>query len=103
MGKVGPLAVKPDKVFHELFVKNFRQEKILIVKVDELLLNRAVEPFIVWIHFRCFGIGMPVDLMLSFDLEIEIFRKFTPVVGENILETVGKDGAHTIEKFFGGQ
>ncbi len=101
---VHPLGIVPEEI-----VEKFPIERVEVVEeelfpiVREFLLYRPIEPLRMRIHLGRSWIGVIVEEVNLPYLFREVFREFTPVVGEDGGEGKWKDQLHAVEEFPGGK
>ena len=83
--------VVPLKVLVELEGTVRKVVKQDLVSDEKFILDGAVEPLGMGVHFWSSGIRAPVDEMKLTELFIEVPEKLTAVVGEDVLHLVGKE------------
>ena len=70
--------------------------------VNVLFLNGPVESFRVRIHFRAFGIGVPVNGMEPAYLRVKMFCKFRAIVREDVVKTERKQESDEVKELLRG-
>jgi hypothetical protein len=82
-GVMRALEVVPGEPNEETLVEGVKivEEQVLLV-VDELFLQRAIEAFAVGIHLRCARIGVPVSDVAGLKSLMEAIAELWAVIGE---------------------
>ena len=73
----------PDKILRELAVEDreIGEQEILMV-INELLLDGAIEAFTVGVHLRRSWVSMPVGDSYGLEGMVKVLHKLTPVIRE---------------------
>lgn len=95
--------VVPEKPIRQFLVHLVRIMKKRKVPVNELLLDRAVEPFAMGIHLRCPWIGVPMNSRRLVELGLEGLHELRAVVREDVLNWIREgleDSSEDVSGFF---
>ena len=80
------LGVVPRKVRHQLAVEESGRHKVARVEINELILDRAIEPFHMGVHLRGLGIGVVAGEMKPAHFLVKVFLEFRTIVGQDELK-----------------
>jgi hypothetical protein len=77
-------------------------EQIVHMEINKFLLDGSVEPLTMGIHLGCFGVGMIVHQMESFQFFCKMFFEFRSVVRQHKGKGVWENHATIVKEFLGG-
>ena len=98
---MNPLGVVKNEIVHQKAIEFFRIKQKVGMIIDKLLLERSIESLNVSIHLGSLRVGMVVNEMKLFQSSGKMFLEFRTIVGQNVLDWMGKDFETQIEEFLG--
>ena len=78
-----PLGVVPDQPIHEFGIELIKNKQQTLMIIQELLLNRAIEPLDVGIHLRGFRVSVVVSDLQFEHFGGEVLFPLAAVVGQD--------------------
>lgn len=102
---MGSFGVEPDQIINHPFVELVCILEEMGIPVNELFLDRSIEPFAVGVHLRGPWIGIPMDQGFFFKLFLKRFHELRSIVGQHMLNSVWEaleDGLEDMGCFLGG-